>query len=271
MIPYEKWHGAGNDFIIIDADANPVADQRAFGREVCDRETGVGADGVLFLALADSDPPRVAMTDVQPDGSIAAMCGNGARCAAKWASTRLATDELIIETPDGDRHATINGMNVTIEMGPYSFDPATIPLARDTPLLDEPVGDLTVTAVHTGVPHAVAFIDDIDTIDLAAIAPPIRHDPVFPEGANVTVGEKTSEGIRQRTFERGVEGETRACGTGAVALAAVTYRRDGRKGTESFTVEPPGGQLEIEIDEETAVLHGPVAKTGTGELPPASP
>lgn len=271
MIPYEKWHGAGNDFIVINADAHPVSDQREFGREVCDRATGVGADGVLFLSVSPGDPPRVRMTDVQPDGSIAAMCGNGARCAAKWASTRLDTTELIIDTPDGDRRATVNGMDVTIEMGPYSFDPDTIPLARDTPLIDEPVGELTITAVHTGVPHAVAFVDDIDAIDLAAIAPPIRHDPVFPEGANVTIGEETPERIRQRTFERGVEGETRACGTGAVALGAVVYRRDTLTGTTSFTVEPPGGQLEIEIDEETAILHGPVAKTGTGELPPANP
>ena len=285
QIPIEKYHGTGNDFIVVDA-VRSVPDRPAFATTYCDRETGVsdsksprtGADGVLFLSLeAEYSPPRVVMTLVQPDGSIAAMCGNGARVAAAWAAERTGATELMIDTPAGTRRATVNGDSVTIEMGVPGFAPRAVPLSQETELVAEPVAELTVTAVNTGVPHAVALVDDVDAVELESIAPAVRYADVFPEGANVTLasraepdggGDKASTPrFRQRTYERGVEGETRSCGTGAVAVAAVAKRLGRLNGHDAATVTPPGGDLHITVpDGGPATLTGPVEHEFTGEL-----
>ncbi|WP_136602290.1 diaminopimelate epimerase [Salinigranum halophilum] len=273
-IPFEKYHGTGNDFVVVDAD-HPVPNRPAFATAHCDRTTGVtdadsdtvGADGVLFLALESSyDPPRVVMTLVQPDGSVAAMCGNGARCAAAWARNRTGADVVMIDTPAGTRRAVLYDDEVTVEMGVPSFEPRDVPLARDDPLVEEDVECLTVTAVNTGVPHAVAFVDDVDDVDLDVLAPPIRHADLFPRGTNVTVAAQADGGFRQRTFERGVEGETRSCGTGAVAVVAAA-KRLGLAGDEEVRVSPPGGDLMIRVPEaDEATLRGPVVRDFAGEL-----
>ena len=275
----EKFHGTENDFLVLPAGA-PVPDRAAFARTHCDRETGVGgertgADGVLFLDLdPTASPVRVTMTLVQPDGSTAEMCGNGARVTAVWAARETGAREILIGTPAGDRHAVVQSEGVTVEMGTPSFDPADVPLApdHDGPLIDEEVEGLPVTAVNTGVPHAVAFVDDVDAVALDTVAPPVRHADVFPEGANVTlasrveVGDTATDGapgdpaaFRQRTFERGVEGETLACGTGAVAVVAAA-KRTGRLDTDSpVRVSPPGGDLVIVVPSDgPATLTGPV-------------
>ncbi|WP_256416610.1 diaminopimelate epimerase [Halorubrum laminariae] len=316
-VPVEKYHGTGNDFLVVDADAHTVGDRAAFARAHCDRETGVtadaavgddvvpasatgrrGADGVLFLSIAERfDPTRVVMTLVQPDGSTASMCGNGARVVARWAHDRTGDREFMIDTQAGTRRASVtdDASAATIEMGVPTFDPARVPVARGDdragePLIDEPVAGLSVTAVNTGVPHAVALVDGgrddpegIDTYDLDAVAPPVRHADVFPEGANVNLaavvddgtggdgsGDVSDEGtavIDQRTFERGVEGETQSCGTGAVAVVAAA-RRLGLIAGESAVTRPPGGDLSITVpDAGHATLTGPVAHEFSGTLP----
>ena len=270
MIDVKKYHGTGNDFVVVDADAD-VPNRRTFAVKYCHRDHGIdhpasarrGADGVLFLALEPAyNPPRIVMTLVQPDGSVAAMCGNGARCAAKWAADRTGSSEVMIDTPSGTRHAEIREDDVTIEMGRSVFEAAGVPLGRGEPLIEEAVEGLTVTAVNTGVPHAVAFVEDVDAVDLGAVAPAVRRADVFPEGANVTLvspveGEE-GRAFRQRTFERGVEGETRSCGTGAVAVAAVASQLGRIESGETVTVSPPGGDLRVTVDERNAYLHGPV-------------
>ena len=311
-IPVEKYHGAGNDFLVVSeaaasggravtgggredrADA-PVEDRVAFTATHCDRETGLshpdsartGADGVLFLSLeereataskgataSERDPPRVEMTHVQPDGSIAEMCGNGVRCAALWGARRLDDDlgtatDLVVVTPAGDRPATVesaggdaDAATVTVAMGRPSFAPEDVPLApeRTTPLVEETIEALTVTAVNTGVPHAVAFVEEVDAVDLATVAPPVRHAPVFPEGTNVVLAAPDDAGgFDQRTYERGVEGETDACGTGAVAVGAVARRR-GLVGDDWVTVRPPGGPLSVRVTDDESHLRGPAER-----------
>jgi diaminopimelate epimerase len=267
MVDVEKYHGTDNDFVVVDADAD-VPDRRAFAVELCDRETGIdhpasdrqGADGVLFLALEPAyNPPRIVMTLVQPDGSVAAMCGNAARCAAKWAADRTGSDEVMIDTPSGTRHAKVGGDDVTLEMGPPTFEPRNVPLDRDEPLVEEPVEGLTVTAIDAGVPHAVAFVDEVEAVGLEAVAPAVRHADVFPKGANVTLASRREDGgFDQRTFERGVEGETRSCGTGAVAIAAVAARLGTVEYGRPITVSPPGGDLRITVERDGSSLHGPV-------------
>lgn len=282
MIHVEKYHGTGNDFIVVDA-ALTVPDRRAFAIEYCDRETGIsqpdaettGADGVLFLALEDQySPPRVVMTLVQPDGSVAAMCGNGVRCAAAWAAEKTGADELMIDTLAGTRPASIADDTVRVEMGQPSFSPETVPLAEDSPLIEMSIDELTVTAVNTGVPHAVAFVEDVDSVDLERVGPAVRNASVFPDGANVTIASKDAGSkpvFEQRTFERGVEGETASCGTGAVAVAAVAHRLGFLEAEESVMVRPEGGGLEVSISAGGAVLSGPVVRSYETELPVAEP
>lgn len=296
MVSIDKYHGTGNDFVIVDA-MEDVPDRRAFARQLCDRETGisrpasphVGADGVLFLALeAEYTPPRIVMTLVQPDGSVAAMCGNGARCAAAWAAEETGSDEVMIDTQSGTRRATVHewrdGMpapertsehgsrvEVTIDMGQPRFDPDAVPLARDGPLVEEEVEGLTVTAVDTGVPHAVAFVDDVDAVDLGDVAPAVRYADAFPEGANVTLAAQEEQGYRQRTYERGVEGETDSCGTGAVAVAAVAHRLGRLDAGDPVRVSPPGGDLEVTITPTSSTLRGPAAREFGEEVSAVSP
>ena len=266
----EKYHGTGNDFFIIDA-SEPVADRRRLAIEFCDGETGLavgertGADGVLFLALETGyASPRVVMTLVQPDGSTAPMCGNGARCAAAWAAERTDTETVMVDTQAGTRRATV-GDEVTIEMGSPTFAPEAVPLAGDESLVEGSVGDLSVTAVDTGVPHAVAFVDDVATTDLATLAPPVRHADRFPRGANVTLASPRGDGFDQRTYERGVEGETRSCGTGAVAVAAVARELDLTE-HDSIDVHPPGGRLAVRFTDRGATLAGPTEREFAGSV-----
>ncbi|UIO98428.1 diaminopimelate epimerase [Halobaculum sp. CBA1158] len=312
-----KYHGTGNDFLVVDAaDADGrVPDRGAFAVHYCDRETGVegedrtGADGVLFMDItdggnadgdstgdADGDSTdgtdgesvaRATMTLVQPDASIAEMCGNGARCAAAWVRERTGARVIDLDTPAGVRRAEVRGgdaadgdrteATVEVEMGRPSFDPADVPLRddREEPLVEESVEGLTVTAVDTGVPHAVAFVDragdgagDLASVDLEAVAPAVRHADVFPEGANVTLAARTGDDtFDQRTYERGVEGETLACGTGAVAVGAVA-RRLGLTEHSDLAVSPPGGTLRITVpDDGPATLTGPAAREFDVELP----
>ena len=300
-VPIVKYHGTGNDFLVVDAAAR-VPDRAAFARVHCDRETGVsatarlestdleadasvadttngrqGADGVLFVSVeAGYTPTRVIMTLVQPDGSTADMCGNGARVVARWAHDQTGAHEFMIDTQAGTRRATVSadGREATIEMGVPRFDPRAVPVDADAPLVETPVEGLTVTAVDTGVPHAVSFLkpDEIDEVAIESVAPPVRHASVFPEGANVNLAaiRETEAGqgpiIDQRTFERGVEGETQSCGTGAVAVVAAA-RRIGLIDDETAVTRPPGGELTITApDGERATLTGPVAREYAGRV-----
>jgi diaminopimelate epimerase len=287
MIPYDQYHGTGNDFAIVDARADErgesaerrggskathahVPNRAAFAEHAC---VTLGVDGVLFLAVeAQYTPPRAVMTLVQPDGSTAAMCGNGARCAARWVAAREGADTVMLDTQAGTRRAEVDGETVTVEMGNPDLDPDAVPVDRAEPMVEASLAGFDVTAVNTGVPHAVAFVDDVDAVDLAADAPALRHHDAFLEGANVTLASPDGEGgFRQRTFERGVEGETRSCGTGAVAVAVVAERlgllddRGGEGG--EVVVRPPGGPLRVDVSGDRALLTGPTEREGDGELP----
>jgi diaminopimelate epimerase len=278
-VPVEAYHGAGNDFLVVAARDLPPADRTAFATVHCDRETGVGgertgADGVLVGAAEPdgTEPLPVGMTLVQPDGSRAAMCGNGARCLADWAASRHGTGRLVLDTPAGERRAVVRASGVTVGMGRPSFEPGDVPIATDGPLLDRSVEGLSVTAVDAGVPHAVALVEDVAAVDLSAVAPPVRTAAVFPEGANVTLASVTpgadgTAALDQRTYERGVEGETLACGTGAVAAVAAARRLGRIDGPGPHRVSPPGGDLLVVVpDDGEATLTGPVTREFANDL-----
>ncbi len=300
MIRVEKRNGAGNDFVL--ADADDLDDPSAFARTVCDRETGIaaehadlrtGADGVLLLSIeggqpGDDSPPRIRMRLYQPDGGTADMCGNAARCVASWGAQRTGTDEVIVDPPAGARRGVVTAPvtevgevgDVEIGMGRPSFDPDDVPLSGDEPLIEEPASELVgepavdgllVTAVDTGVPHAVTIVEDVDAVDLDAVAPPIRYADAFSEGTNVTLAAKRPWGFDQRTYERGVEGETRACGTGAVAVGAVAARLD-LVDDWPVAVRPPGGELHVAVPESgPASMRGPVELEYVAEIDPNDP
>jgi len=259
---FTKAHGNGNDFVIIDEWDGERVDEEAkggFASRYCDRRRGVGGDGVVFLSRGGSAEAGARMRLFQPDGDAVEMCGNALRCVARFCADRgyFGTDEkFVVETGAGDREVVGDGERATVEMGEPSFGADDVPAARE--VVEDEVAGRTVTAVNTGVPHAVVFVDDTGAVDVEEEAPPVRRAGVFPEGANVDFVETDGEdSYRVRTFERGVEGETRACGTGAVAVAAVARRL--HDAGDEVRVETRGGTL-------TAVFEDRAYLTGDAEL-----
>ena len=274
-LAFTKLHGNGNDFVLIDEMGREIVAESMKKRlavAICRRSFGIGADGVLFL----SGSPRadLAMRLIQPDGSEAEMCGNGIRCLAKYAfDTGYVGESFTVDTLAGIIPVQVRqiewGFSARVNMGQPRFDRLSIPACGEGQLLNEDVGGLKVSAVNTGVPHAVVFVDDL-SFDISSAALPIRHSDIFPEGANVNFAKLEGRGgqdgrpIEIRTFERGVEGETLSCGTGSVAVASVA-RRLGLAGDE-VTVQTRGGPLIITFSGGKAFMEGPAVTVYSGEI-----
>lgn len=216
-IPFTKMAGAGNDFLLIEAQKG--LNYKNFAQKACDRTNGIGADGVIVL-----DKPRkkqdYRMRIINADGSEAEMCGNGARCFAAYVvKNRKPKKKLFsFETLAGEILGEANGERAVVRLSnPVDYKPS-IPLAVAG-------RSIHVSYIDTGVPHAVIFVDNLDQIDIARIGRLIRfHKKFQPRGTNVNFAEQIKNNLVQaRTYERGVEDETRACGTGSVAVALVTY------------------------------------------------
>lgn len=234
-----KMTGAGNDFVVLD---HEVAAALGLGlptwvRRVCARGLSVGADGVLVVRPLG--PGRVGVDFYNPDGGVA-FCGNGSRCAARYAFERgiAGSPEMVLETPVGDLPARVSGAEVRL----------VLPVPSDRGRCSAEVAGRTVSGHHVmaGVPHFVVFVPDAAKAPLEIWGPVLRRDSRFgPEGTNVdVVSEDANHVFHLRTWERGVEGETLACGTGAVA-AAYAVRSQGRPGP--VTVRPRSGRdLRIE-------------------------
>ncbi|MHC1632015.1 MAG: diaminopimelate epimerase [Methanotrichaceae archaeon] len=267
-LTFTKLQGNGNDFILVDErDRNLVPEdlKSNFAIWCCRRNFGIGGDGVLFLS--NSAHADLKMRLLQPDGSEAEMCGNGIRCLAKYAWDKGYVGQCFhVETLAGIISLKVREIEgafwARVGMGNPCFDRAGIPALGEGELLMKDIDGLEVSAVNTGVPHAVIFVKDLD-LPILDIAPFIRHNEIFPEGTNVNFV-KTGNTFRVRTFERGVEAETLSCGTGAVASAAVA-RRLGMVGDEVF-VETRGGPLMVSFQEETTYLDGPAITVYSGEL-----
>ncbi|ADW16701.1 diaminopimelate epimerase [Desulfobulbus propionicus DSM 2032] len=265
-IPFWKMSGAGNDFIIIDHRKPLIPQERMaeFARLVCRRKFSVGADG-LFL-IEPSTRADFKWRFFNADGSEAEMCGNGARCVARFAYMHgIAAARMRFETLAGIVEATVADTTATIKMtSPHSF-------RFDRQI--EVGGQLfMVHSVDTGVPHAVIFVDDIDEVDMVGLGRQLRHHPVFaPMGTNVNFVGRTGDGFRIRTYERGVEDETMACGTGVVAgalIAAVKGYADSpvamvTSGGIALTVQFSGKKG---TDVDQVLLKGPAHLIYRGEL-----
>jgi len=216
-ITFTKMVASGNDFIVVDT--RPGVNWPKFARKVCERKYGAGADGVLLLER--SKKADIRMRVFNPDGSEVSMCGNGARCAALYtqisAKRKAKSEKLRIETKAGIIEATVRGRKVKLKMS----DPKGIKLNMRLRFNKR---QLITHYLNTGVPHVVHFTKDLDKIDVKKLGAAIRYHSKFkPEGTNANFAQALSKNrIALRTYERGVEDETLACGTGAVA-AALAY------------------------------------------------
>jgi len=230
---FEKMSGAGNDFLVLDASAWEAlpGDRTAWVRAVCRRGLSVGADGVLVVS-ADG-PDRVRVVFFNPDGGEA-FCGNGSRCAARYAAVKgLAPAEaMILATSLGDVPAVVEGGIVRLTLPP--------PADLGPVVLENEAGTFRGRWVNAGVPHVVLPVTGLASCPLERIGPTLRRHPKLgPPGANVNLVEADGRGrIHVRTWERGVENETLACGTGAVA-AAMAARLGGAG--ETVVVVPRSG------------------------------
>ncbi len=239
-IAFTKMSGCGNDFIVIDNRKGRIqsSDQSHFVKRVSRRRMSVGADGVILIE--NSDRVDFKWRFYNSDGSQAEMCGNGARCAARFAFLNsIAPQNMSFETVSGVISAAVETDSVRIRMTDPSGVEADI-------AVDLKEGPLQVDSIFTGVPHVVVAVEDAEKVDVAVMGREIRYHQRFqPAGTNVNFVSRKPDGtIRVRTYERGVEDETLACGTGAVAAAIVASQRYDLKSPVEV-VTSSGGVLTI--------------------------
>jgi diaminopimelate epimerase len=236
-IPFSKMSGSGNDFIVIDNRGARVPEQRlaAFVRGVCRRKLSVGADGLILVEAAQGADFRWRFFN--SDASPAEMCGNGARCVARFAYLNgIAGERMTFLTAAGPVTAEVTGSRVKVKMP----DPVGLRLSYPITLAR---GAVTISSVNTGVPHVVVPCADLDALDVVALGREIRYHQQFaPAGTNVNLVCPRPDGaIAIRTYERGVEDETLACGTGAIAAALVTAALEDRR--SPIGVVTRGGEI----------------------------
>lgn len=270
---FTKMHGLGNDFIVVDGRTQPL-DYNALAPAWCQRQTGVGADGIL--AVLPSNVADIRMRIVNSDGSEAEMCGNGIRCFAKYVYERgiLSKTAFTVETLGGIMRPMLtveDGVvtGVRVDMGEPFLQADDVPVLGGGRCIDR---ELTVlgqslhyTSVRVGVPHTIVFVDDLASTDIASLGNAIEHAPVFPKRTNVNfVHLLDTHTVEMRTWERGC-GRTLACGTGAcsTAVACVLNGKTGR----SVDVRIELGTLHIEwADDNHVYMTGPAAAVFTGEI-----
>lgn len=214
-IPFTKYQGAGNDFVILDFSSfSPNLNLELLSRHLCDRRMGIGADGLILLL--PSEVAHYKMRIFNADGSEPTMCGNGIRCLFDFIQSKECNPLIKIETGCGILVCQRKDTEISIHLG--------IGKVLHWPILlfQEPI-----FVVDTGVPHAVVFVENLDEVAIVNEGVKIRFHPHFmPQGVNVNfVQVDSSERIFIRTYERGVEAETLACGTGAAAAALVAFKR----------------------------------------------
>ena len=250
-IPFSKLNGSGNDFLLVDNRDGVMdgADFPEFVRKVCDRKRSIGADGMIFLERDRSADFRWRFHNA--DGSVAEMCGNGGRCAARFAAKRgIAGNRMSFRTAAGIVRAEVSGRRVKLQMTP----PRGLAVDRSLTLAGK---RFSYSFLDTGVPHAVLFVPDVSRANVAGVGRGIRRHKAFaPRGTNVNFVQPVGDTLLVRTYERGVEGETLACGTGAVASAILSAVRG--VAAPPVTVRTSGG--------ETLVVHFDPKRKNFGDV-----
>lgn len=276
---FTKMQGLGNDYVYVNCFEEKVSDPPAAARFVSDRHFGIGSDGLIMINPSEAADFEMEMYNA--DGSRGEMCGNGIRCVAKYVYDHGLTDktDISVETLGGIKylHLTVEDGKaklIKVNMGKPELDPKLIPVIPEKPedkeLVNAPIiveeKEYRMTCVSMGNPHAVIFVDDVDSLDLEKEGPKFENHSRFPDRINtefVRIIDRHT--VQMRVWERG-SGETLACGTGACA-AAVSGILNGLT-EDKVTVRLPGGDLEIEWDREenTVYMTGPAAVVYEGEI-----
>ena len=257
-----KYQGAGNDFILLDNREKTFNVDRDYIAFLCHRYFGIGADGLMLVENCDDADFR--MQFFNSDGSTATMCGNGSRCIVAFAhKLGIFTDKVTFVSGAGKHIAEVVSKNGNV-------------FEINVKITD--VHEFTCTDeyyfMNTGVPHCIIFVEDIDKVDINSEGKKWRHYHAFPEGANVNFTQICSDDkIKVATFERGVEGETLACGTGSTA-AAIAASHKLKNGNTNFLVETKGGNLQISFDKNESKpnsfnniwMQGPATLVFEGEF-----
>ena len=275
---FVKMHGLGNDFVFIEDKTGQDKDYTALARAMCNRHTGIGADGLIVIV--DSRVADVRMRIINSDGSEAEMCGNGIRCFAKYVYDNgiIEKKQFTVETPAGimEPEITVGADNkaklITINMGRPSFNRSEIPMeGADGRVLNEDLcvdgENWKITSLLMGVPHTVTYVDDVDTVDIEKIGPLFEKHEAFPKHTNINFAQQMDDRtVKVRTWERGA-GATLACGTGSCSVAVASFL-NGRTGRE-VDIQLPLGTLHIEYREEDGNVYmtGPAAVSFTGTWP----
>lgn len=277
---FSKMHGLGNDFVVVNGFTEHLdySGLDKLARKTCDRNFGIGGDGLILVV--PSDMADFCMRMINPDGSEAEMCGNGIRCAAKFALEHGITsaNPVKVETLAGVLTIELTvqdgkAIEARVDMGVPRLDRTQIPatLPGSGPVIAEPLAlsdrTLSITCVSMGNPHCVTFVDDVESYPVSKIGTEVERHPAFPERTNTEFIQVISPTeIRMRVWERGAA-ETLACGTGACASAVASILNG--KTERTMTVHLNGGGLKIEWPEDNGpvVMTGPAVEVFTGEIP----
>lgn len=255
ILNFKKYQGAGNDFVLIDNREGKIALSIKQIAAICDRHFGVGADGLMLLETDDTADFK--MVYFNADGNESTMCGNGGRCIAAFAQQLgVVKEDMDFIATDGMHHAKINpDKSVSLQMK----DVNSIEFFEDHYELD------------TGSPHYVMFVEEVDSIDILKAGRRIRHYSQFePKGINVNFVERKNNELHIRTYERGVENETLACGTGVTAAAIAATGK--QSGAFEIMLAAKGGRLQVNFikhDDGSAtdvILKGPAVCVFEGTL-----
>lgn len=244
-------HGTENDFVVIFDPAEKIAITSEITAALCDRETGIGADGLIRIAKRDG---KWFMDYRNADGSLAEMCGNGIRVMARYLVVNGHQKEGIfpIDTRDGLKHLRVPmSGDITVNMGQLMQEDEDVTVAVENQIWN--AYDISI-----GNPHAVVFVDSVEDAGDLRTAPVVSPPDAYPDGVNVEFVEFSGDHeLKMRVFERGV-GETKSCGTGTCAVALAATLKRGERLPATWVIYPPGGRLEVAIDAHSnATLTGP--------------
>ncbi|MEA3316552.1 MAG: diaminopimelate epimerase [Bacteroidota bacterium] len=249
MLKFYKYHGAGNDFILIDNRAKSINLSEKTIAKLCDRRFGIGADGLMFLNMHDK--LDFEMQYFNSDGKMGTMCGNGGRCIVAFAKRlNIIDNSTSFLARDGKHKAKIKNNNVELEMNELN----------DITKLDQGF------FLNTGSPHYVIFSKDISIIDVKNEGKNIRNSKLFkPKGTNVNFVESNNDELFVRTFERGVEDETLSCGTGVTA-SAIAASYNSKKDRNLYKIKTRGGNLEVSFEKKSEKHFTNIKLTGPAEF-----
>ena len=256
---FDKMHGLGNDFVIMDAREQPFEVTASLARAIADRRTGVGCDQLIVLEPSESADLKMRIWN--SDGGEVEACGNATRCVVQLTgATRIDSDAGLLEGAQLESE-----VEVALQEPRFEWHQIPLAYAMDTTALPMAWGPLEhPQALNVGNPHVVFFVDDPASIPMEELGPTIEHDAVFPERVNVNVASITEDGIGLRTWERGA-GLTLACGTGACATAVTAIQS--KRAISPVKVMMPGGLLTIGWARgEPIRMRGAATHVFSGEL-----